>query len=48
MILVSHSMPTVEAMCDQTAWLDRGVLKAAGPAKSTIRAYLESLNVEPD
>ena len=47
-ILVSHSMPTVQAMCDQTAWLDHGVLKAAGPAKSTIKAYLKSLNVEPD
>jgi lipopolysaccharide transport system ATP-binding protein len=47
-ILVSHSMSTVQAMCDQTAWLDHGVLKAAGPAKSTIKAYLKSLNVEPE
>jgi lipopolysaccharide transport system ATP-binding protein len=47
-ILVSHSMSTVQAMCDQTAWLDHGVLRAAGPAKSTIHAYLKSLNVEPD
>jgi lipopolysaccharide transport system ATP-binding protein len=47
-ILVSHSMATVQAMCDRTAWLDQGALKAAGPAKSTIKAYMRSLAVEPE
>lgn len=47
-ILVSHSMPTVQEMCDHTAWLDHGVLKAVGPAESTIHAYLESLKIEPE
>ena len=43
-ILVSHSMGTVEEMCDRAAWLDHGNLREVGPAKSTIAAYLHSLN----
>jgi len=43
-ILVSHSMETVQAMCDHAAWLNRGNLEAVGAAKPTIQAYLESLH----
>lgn len=43
-ILVSHSMGTVKAMCDQAAWLNHGELMASGDAKSTIRAYEDSLS----
>jgi lipopolysaccharide transport system ATP-binding protein len=43
-ILVSHSMGTVEAMCDQAAWLSHGELKAVGDAGPTIGAYLASLS----
>jgi ABC-2 type transport system ATP-binding protein len=42
-ILVSHSMGTVEAMCDQAAWLNHGVLQASGKAAPTIEAYRSSL-----
>ena len=42
-ILVSHSMGTVESMCDHAAWLDRGTLRVVGESKSTIAAYLQSL-----
>lgn len=42
-ILVSHSMDTVRTMCDQAAWLNKGELKAVGPAEQTIQAYLDSL-----
>lgn len=42
-ILVSHSMETVQTMCDQAAWLSHGELKAVGDAKGTIAAYLDSL-----
>ena len=42
-ILVSHSMETVKALCDQAAWLSHGELKAFGEAKNTIAAYLASL-----
>jgi lipopolysaccharide transport system ATP-binding protein len=45
-ILVSHSMGTVESMCDHAAWLDHGHLRKVGPADSTISAYVDSLHSE--
>jgi ABC-2 type transport system ATP-binding protein len=45
-ILVSHSMTTVEAMCDHAAWLNHGDLMLSGPAEPTIAAYLNSLTGE--
>jgi ABC-type polysaccharide/polyol phosphate transport system ATPase subunit len=46
-ILVSHDMSTVESMCDQTAWLSHGKLVKVGAAKSTIKAYLDSVKENP-
>lgn len=43
-ILVSHSMPTVQDMCDHAAWLNHGELVTAGEATPTISAYLDSLS----
>lgn len=43
-ILVSHSMDTVESMCDHAAWLNKGVLVKDGPATETIQAYKDSLH----
>lgn len=42
-VLVSHSMDTVEQMCDHAAWLSHGDLRAVGPAEETIKSYLDSL-----
>ena len=42
-ILVSHSMETVQLMCDKAAWLNHGELMIAGDAKPTIQAYQDSL-----
>jgi lipopolysaccharide transport system ATP-binding protein len=47
-ILVSHDMGTVSSMCDQAAWLRHGDLVKVGPAKDTIKAYLDSLNHETE
>jgi len=41
-ILVSHSMATVEQMCDHAAWINKGTLMAAGEAAPTIQAYTDS------
>ncbi|MBX3068675.1 MAG: ABC transporter ATP-binding protein [Cryobacterium sp.] len=41
-ILVSHAMQTVGAMCDQVALLESGTLKQVGDSKAVIRTYLES------
>ena len=43
-ILVSHSMATVQSMCDRVAWLDHGELKAVGEAEGTVASYLDSLH----
>jgi ABC-2 type transport system ATP-binding protein len=41
-ILVTHSMATVEAMCDHAAWINKGSLMAVGKATPTIKAYTDS------
>jgi ABC-2 type transport system ATP-binding protein/lipopolysaccharide transport system ATP-binding protein len=38
-LLVSHSMATIQAMCQRAAWLDHGVLKAIGEPEQVIQAY---------
>jgi ABC-2 type transport system ATP-binding protein/lipopolysaccharide transport system ATP-binding protein len=40
-LLVSHNMATIEAMCQRAAWLDHGVLKFVGEPGQVIRAYRE-------
>jgi ABC-type polysaccharide/polyol phosphate transport system ATPase subunit len=41
-LLVSHDANTVQAMCQRTAWLDHGVVRALGPAGEVVRAYQEA------
>jgi ABC-2 type transport system ATP-binding protein/lipopolysaccharide transport system ATP-binding protein len=38
-LIVSHNMALIEAMCGRAAWLDHGVLKAVGDPHSVIDAY---------
>jgi ABC-2 type transport system ATP-binding protein len=40
-LLVSHSMASIEAMCQRAAWLDRGIIKVVGEPAQVIRAYRE-------
>jgi len=44
-ILVTHAMSTVEAMCDTVAWLRHGKLVAVGDAKPTVASYIDSLSL---
>ncbi len=41
-LLVSHSMPTIERMCERAAWLDHGQVRMVGEAGKVIEAYLQS------
>jgi len=41
-VVVSHSMPSVRAMCDQVAWLDHGRLVETGAAQPILENYLDS------
>ncbi|MFP5346603.1 MAG: ABC transporter ATP-binding protein [Actinomycetes bacterium] len=43
-IFVSHSLGTVQNMCDEVAWLDHGRLLERGPAVKVVDAYLEQVN----
>jgi ABC-2 type transport system ATP-binding protein/lipopolysaccharide transport system ATP-binding protein len=44
-VMVSHSAPLMEQMCDQVAWLDHGVLLDDGDPSDVVRKYLEKVNV---
>lgn len=43
-VLVTHSMPLVQSLCDQAAWLDHGRLRQTGPATAVAGAYLREVN----
>ncbi len=38
-VLVSHSMNQVRALCDHVAWIDGGSLKQIGTSKTVVDAY---------
>lgn len=46
-VLVSHSLSTVEGMCDRVAWLNKGALQQSGDAHQVIEAYRRSLDHTP-
>ena len=41
-LLVSHNMDVITAMCHRAAWIDHGVLRAIGPAVDVIAEYRKS------
>lgn len=43
-LLVSHSMATIESMCQRAAWLDHGILKTVGEPNQVIQAYRQGNN----
>ncbi|MFV0316817.1 MAG: ABC transporter ATP-binding protein, partial [Microthrixaceae bacterium] len=43
-VVVTHSMDTVEKMCDHAVWLDHGVLQEEGSAAKVAGAYLKRVN----
>lgn len=43
-VLVTHSMGLVADLCDEVAWLDKGNLKAVGPAREVVDEYLGAVN----
>lgn len=44
--LVTHSLDTVRNLCDSAAWLDRGELRAIGPAGEVADTYLGQVHVD--
>ena len=43
-VLVSHSLGSVQSMCDEVAWLDHGVLRATGSAGDVVDQYLTEVH----
>ena len=41
-VLVSHNMDMIIKMCDRTAWLDHGQIKAVGKTSEVVQAYLNN------
>ena len=39
LMCVSHSLDTLEDLCDRALWLDHGTIRKLGPARQVIRAY---------
>jgi lipopolysaccharide transport system ATP-binding protein len=45
-VLVSHSIPLVEGLCDEVSWLDHGVLQESGPSTDVCWSYMEAVNAD--
>ncbi|MFO7996563.1 MAG: ABC transporter ATP-binding protein, partial [Dehalococcoidia bacterium] len=45
-VIVSHSMPTVERFANKVIWLDRGIVAAMGEPKEVIEQYLAASKVK--
>lgn len=43
-ILVSHNMVTIQALCDKTLWLEKGTLRAFDETSKVISMYSEEIN----
>ena len=41
LLFVSHNIQTVKNLCDNAIWLDKGVVRMAGPSKLVCNAYKE-------
>lgn len=41
-ILVTHDMKQISALCDQVAWIEKGTLKVVGHAKPVVEKYLQT------
>ena len=47
-VVVSHSLGSIQAICDEVAWLDNGVLRTTGAAGGVIEQYLSEVREKRD
>ena len=45
-VLVSHGLGQIEAMCDEVTWLEHGEAQLTGPASQVVSAYVQKVNAE--
>jgi ABC-2 type transport system ATP-binding protein len=43
-VVVSHSLGSIQSICDEVAWLDGGVLRSSGPAGDVVDEYLTEVH----
>ena len=43
-IMVGHDLNFLQQFCERILWLDKGVLRADGPAKTVIAEYIDEVN----
>ena len=43
-VVVSHSLGTMESLCDEAAWLDHGRLRTTGGAARVVETYKQAVN----
>jgi teichoic acid transport system ATP-binding protein len=46
MFLVSHGLASIEEMCNEAIWLDRGKLMMRGEPAEVVKAYMKFVKVE--
>lgn len=46
LLYVSHSIESVQAVCDHALWLDKGVVRMSGEVNTIANMYMESLKNE--
>jgi len=47
LLLVSHDMHTIRRLCQRAVWIDRGRVRAEGPAGDVVDAYLDAQRSSP-
>jgi ABC-type polysaccharide/polyol phosphate transport system ATPase subunit len=45
-IVVSHGLGQIEALCDEVTWLDHGHVAESGPAHAVVTSYLAKVNAD--
>lgn len=43
-VMVSHALESVRSICDEAVWLEHGQVRALGPARQVVDAYLAEVN----
>jgi ABC-type polysaccharide/polyol phosphate transport system ATPase subunit len=43
-ILVTHTMPVVEDICDTVTWINKGEMMQTGPARDVVQKYQSSID----
>jgi lipopolysaccharide transport system ATP-binding protein len=46
-LVVSHALQTLEALCDRVIWIEDGVVRGAGAAREIIALYREAIEDKP-